>query len=244
MTRKMATAAIQFGMAQIPFGIAKASAVDAPDLKSLCDCGSPLGYMADEDGNKIQCKDAACDHAYSWWNAAPAKGFELGDEIVPLDSDEVDAARERTPVDTGAVEKAAPVDAVLLEYAVEGNYYLLPEDGFEDQYGALVGALNETDRALLTYLELRSKTQRFAIVSEGGVLIALLLRDKKAVPSLEYGVDDAMEQQATTMIESVADDDPALPEVEGQGLKDLVAEKVGADAQAEPADKEEIAKEV
>lgn len=229
MPRKMASATLALGMVQIPFGIAKASTNDNPDLKSLCECGSTLGYMADEDGNKIQCSDDGCDHAYPWWNSAPGKGFELGDDLVPLTSDEIEAARENTPVETGQVEKVAPVKRVLLRYAVEGNYYLLPEDEFEDQYGALVAALNDQDLALLTYLQFRTKTRRYAIVSEGGVLLALQLADKKALPSLEYGTDQAMEQQAASMLEGMVEDDPELEDVEGHGLRELVRGKIETD---------------
>lgn len=224
MPRKMASASLALGMVQVPFGIAKASSTDPPELKSLCECGGTLGYMEDDEGNKVMCKE--CDDGYSWWNSAPAKGFEVGDEIVPLDGDEVEEARESAPVETGQVEKAVPVKQVLLHYAVEGNYYLLPEDEFEDQYGVLVGVLNQEDLALLTYFQTHSKTQRYAVVSGGGVLMALQLADKKAIPSLEYGTDEAMEQQAAQMLESFIEDDPALEDVEGQGLKDLVAETV------------------
>lgn len=241
MPRKMASAALALGMVKIPFGIAKASTVDSPDLNSLCDCGGQLGPMSDDEGNKVQCKD--CGDGYSWYNSAPKKGFELGDEMIPLDGDEVAEAREESPVETGQVEKAVPVKKVLLHYAVEGNYYLLPEEEFEEQYGVLVGVLNEEELALLTYLQFRSKTRRYAIVSEGGVLMALQLQDKKAIPDLEYGTDESMEQQAATMLESMVADDPALEDVEGQGLKEMVREKVGADDQVTPAD-EEIAQEV
>lgn len=224
MPRKMASASLALGMVKIPFGIAKASSTDSPDLTNLCNCGGSLGYMEDSEGNKVMCKD--CGVGYSWWNSAPAKGFELGDEIVELDSDEIEQAREAAPVETGQVEKAVSVKRVLLHYAVEGNYYLLPEDEFEEQYGVLVGVLNQEDLALLTYIQMRSKTKRYAVVSEGGILMALELADKKAIPSLEYGTDEAMEGQAATMLESLVEDDPALEDVEGQGLKDLVAAKV------------------
>lgn len=238
----MASAALSLGMVKIPFGIAKASTEDVPELKTLCDCGGRLGPMSDDDGNKVACKE--CDTGYPWYNSAPAKGFELGDEMVELSADEVEAAKDAEPVDTGNVEKAVAVKSVLLHYAVEGNYYLLPEDEFEDQYGVLVAVLNEQDRALLTYLRFRSKTRRYAIVSEGGVLIALQLADKKPLTDLDYGTDEAMEQQAATMLEGMVDDDPTLEDVEGAGIKALVKEKVGGD-QMKPKDPEDgIAKEV
>lgn len=243
MTRKYASAAIQFGMAQIPFGIAKASDADAPDLKSLCECGERLTYARNDDGHFVVCKSDECDQSYSHWNAAPGKGYEVGDETIPLTADEVEQARENVPVEIGQVEKAAEVGDVLLHYAVEGNYYLLPEDEFEGQYGALVAALNELEVALLTYLELRSKTQRFAIVSRGGVLLALLLRDKKPLPDLEYGADDALEANAKNMIENVTESDPTLPEVEGHGIKELIREKVNAEGDDEP-DAKKVAQEV
>lgn len=225
MPSKMASANLTLGMVQIPLGIAKAASEDAPDLKTLCECGGSLGPMSDDDGNKVACKE--CNEGYSWYNSAPAKGFELGDEMIRLDADEVSGARKDAPVGLGNVEKATPVKRVLLHYAVEGNYYLLPEDEFRDQYGVLVGVLNEQDLALLTYLQLRSKTRRFAVVSEGGVLMALQLQDKKAIPDLDYGTDEVMEEQAAGMLEGMVEDDPTLPDVEGQGIKEMVREKVG-----------------
>lgn len=224
----MASATLSMGMVQIPFGVAKASTTDAPDLKSVCECGSPLGYMADDDGNKVACQDDDCTNAYSWWNQAPGKAFELGDDLIELSADEVDAAAEAVPVDTGNVEKVCEVGDVLLHYGVEGNYYLLPEAEFADQYGALVAALNAHGQAILTYLRFRSKTRRYAVVSRGGVLLALQLADKKAIPDLDYGTDESMEEQAATMLDSMTDDDPALDDVEGHGLKELVREKAGA----------------
>jgi len=239
MPRKLASATLALGMVKIPFGIAKAASEDTPDLKTLCECDGSLSYMADDDGNKVQCTE--CDEAYSWWNSAPQKGFELGDEIIPLDADEVSEARDEPPVETGTVEKVVPVKRVLLNYAVEGNYYLLPEDDFADQYGVLVGVLNDQEWSILTYIQIRSKTRRYAIVSEGGVLMMLELQDKKAIPSLEYGMDDAMEQQAAGMLEGMVEDDPELEGVEAQGLKELVREKAGERA---PDDEVEVAQEV
>lgn len=241
MPKKMASATLSLGMVKIPFGIAKASSEDAPDLKTLCDCGGPLGPMSDDDGNKVACKE--CGAGFSWYNSAPGKGFELGDELVELSADEVSDARDDAPVETGNVEKAIAVKKMLLHYNVEGNYYLLPEDEFRDQYGVLVGVLNQEDLALLTYIQMRSKTRRYAIVSEGGVLMALQLQDKKALPDLEYGTDEGMEQQAASMLSGMIEEDPALEDVEGQGLKQLVREKMDSEPQMKP-DEEEIEAEV
>lgn len=225
MPRKMASATIAFGMAKIPVGIASASSKDSLSLKSVCDeCGGVCSYMEDDDGNKVQC--GGCGKGFSWWNQVPLKGYELGDDIIPLDADDVSAAREEPPVETGNVEKVVEVGQVHLHYNVEGNYYLLPEEDFEDQYGALVGSLNAEGLAILTYLQLRSKTQRYAIISRGGVLLALQLQDKKALPELEYGTDENLERQATSMLQSMTDDDPALEDVEGQGIKELVTARV------------------
>lgn len=239
MARNIASATLGMGMVKIPFGIAKASSTDVPDLNSLCDCGGSLGYLEDDDGNRIECGE--CGDRYSWWNSAPQKGYLFNDEMIPLDADEVDAARSDPPVNLGNVEKAVPVKKVLLHYNVEGNYYLTPEDDHRDQYGVLVGVLNEQEWAILTYLQLRSKTRRYAIISEGGVLMALQLQNKKALPDLEYGTDEMMEQQAAEMLEGLVEDDPELEDVEGQGLKEMVREKI-EDVGPEPEG--EIASEV
>lgn len=220
-------------MVKIPFGIAKASSTDVPDLTSLCECGGSVGYLEDSEGNRIECQD--CGEHYNWWNSVPSKGFMFNDEIIPLDADEVDQARADPPVNIGNVEKVVPVKRMLLHYNVEGNYYLTPEDEHRDQYGVLVGVLNEQDWAILTYLQLRSKTKRYAIVSEGGVLMAFQLQDKKALPDLEYGTDEMMEEQAADMLEGLVQDEPALEDVEGKGLKEMVRQKVNEQA-PEPED--------
>lgn len=244
MPRKQASASIALGMVKIPFGIAKAASTDVPDVKSLCECGGTCSYLSNDEGHKVECTD--CGETYSWWNSVPKQGFELGDEMIELDGDEVEKARSESPVETGQVEKVTPVKSVLLRYAIEGNYYLLPEDEFREQYGVLVGVLNDESWALLTYLQFRNRTRRYAIVSEGGVLMALQLQDKKSIPDLEYGTDEDKEKQAKTMLEGMVEDDPSLEDVEGQGLKDLVREKV--EPQVKPADddgmKGEITKEV
>lgn len=241
MPRKMASATIGLGMTQIPVGIAKASTDDAPDLKTLCECGGKLGPMSDDDGNKVQCKD--CGDGYSWYNSAPGKGFELGDELIQLDADAVSEAREEPPVETGNVEKVVPVKRVLLHFAVEGNYYLLPEDDFKDQYGVLVHVLNDQDWALLTYIQMRSKTRRYAVISEGGVLLALQLADKKPLTDLDYGHNEQMEQQGATMLEGMVTDDPALEDVEGRALKQLVRDQMDDQAFAPEDDDTESAVE-
>lgn len=66
MPRKMASATLSMGMVKIPFGIAKASVDEAPDMKTLCECGSRLGPLSDDDGNKVACKSDDCDRRYSW----------------------------------------------------------------------------------------------------------------------------------------------------------------------------------
>lgn len=223
MPRAISSETLSIGMVGIPVKIAKASDDGGVDLSTLCSCGGEVTSVDDP----VVCKD--CGERYSWWTSVPDKGFEVGDEIVHLDGDDVKAAREEPPVDTGTIEKAAPLGRVMLHYNTVGNYYLLPEEGFEEQYGALVGALNELDVALLTYVQLRTKTQRYAIISEGGVLLALQLADKKAIPDLEYEVDETTEAQAEQMIEGMVEDDPALDRVEGEPLRELIREQLEQD---------------
>lgn len=236
MVSKDSSVKLGIGFSPVPFGFAKASSDGGIDTKSLCDCGGRCGYLSDEDGNKVECQD--CGERYSWWNSVPQKGFKLADDYIPFDPD-VDA---EPPVETGQVEKVVPVKRVLLHYAIEGNYYLLPEDGFAEQYGALRATLDKQAWAILTYLQPHTKTRRYAIMSEGGVLMALELADKKAIPSLDYDTSEAMEQQAEQMLESMVEDDPALEDVEADGIKQIVKERAQeAESDTEP---DAIAKEV
>lgn len=242
----MASVSIGFGMVNIPLNVAKATSDGSPGTDNVCNCGSTdLSYAGNEDGDKVECKD--CGESYSWWNQIPNKGYETEDgEVIELDSEEVDKVKEEAPVDTGQVEKVTGVKRVLLQYNVTGNYYLKPDEGHEDQYGALVRVLDEMDNSLLTYLQLRNSTKRYAIISEGGVLMALELQDKRPIgEDIEYEVDEGMEQQAKMMLENMQSDDPELEDVEGQKLLELIQEKKEETGVTEDvASEEEIAAEV
>lgn len=228
MPRSMGSATLTFGMVSIPVKIAKASSQSTPSLTSICECGGKLGYCDDP----VQCKD--CGERYSWWNQVPGKAFELGDDLIPLTTEEVEQAKNAEIIDTGKIEKVVPVKRVFLEYNIEGNYYLMPDEDFGDQYGALVAALNERDLSMLTYLRLRTKTQRYAIASVGGVLLALQLADKKPLPDLEYGHDAALEAQAGQLLDSMTTDDAALADVEGDPLKAVIRERMDETTEEEP----------
>lgn len=222
MVSKQATVQVGIGFSPVPFGWAKASAKDGIDTKSLCECGSRCGYVTNEDGHFVACKDDECDRTYPNWFAVPQKGFKVGDEYIPVDTDEL----SEPSVETGQVEKVCDVGNVLLQYAVTGNYYLLPEDEYEGQYGALVGVLNDENLALLTYLQPNSKVRRYAIISRAGVLMALQLADKKAIPSLDYERDEALEGQAKSLLAGQVTDDPTLEDVEDQPIKAAIREQV------------------
>lgn len=244
MPKAMASTSVQFGMVNIPVQVKKASSGSgSPSPENMCECGSTdLGYASDEDGNKVQCKD--CNEGYSWWNSIPKKGFEYDGETVEVSPDEVEEAKEKTPVETGKVEKVVDVTKVLAEYNVEGNYFLTPDDEFTDQYGVLVHVLDDKQCAMLTYLEFRSKTKRYAIISEDGVLMALELADKRPLgEELDFEVDEGMKAQADGMLEGLRSDDPELEDVQGEGLKELYEEKK-QDATIDTASEDEVAAEV
>lgn len=230
MARKQASTTLSMGMVQIPFGVSKASAVENTSLKSLCDCGGKCGLLSNDEGHKVQCRD--CGETYNYWNSVPAKGYPLGDQMIEIDPDEIP---DESPVPLGQVEKVVPVKRVLRHYAVVGNYYLLPEDDYQDQYGALVYSLDSEAWAILTYLQIGTKTRRYAIMSEGGALLALQLADKKPLHGIEYGTDESLEQQATMMLQGMVEDDPELEDVENQHLKEIVRQKVSA-MEADAAD--------
>ena len=220
--RASGSAKLTFGMVTIPVKLAKASSKDTPSTKSICGCGSSIGYSG------LQCKNDDCGETFSWWNDSDIKkGFDTGDEIIELDSDEVEEAKKECPVDTGTIQKTVDVKKMLLEYNVSNSYYLIPEDDFEDQYGTLMESLADEQLCMLTYFQLRKATRRYAIVSEGGVLLALQLEDKKEfTEEVDYDVDETMKSQAKAMLGQMKDDDPSLEDVEGQGLQNLIDEKL------------------
>lgn len=222
MPRATASASLNFGMVSIPVKIAKASSGSgAPSPDNLCECGGSLGYTSDP----VECK--CCSNRYSWWNSSDIKkGFDIDGETVFLNKEEVKEAKNKTPVKTGNIEKVTDVKKVLLEFNIEGNYFLTPKGDFEEQYGALVQVLEDKDLAMLTYFEMRSKCKRYAIISEDGVLMALELKDKKPLgEDLDYDVDEAMASQAEMMIETMYDEDASLENVQGQGMQELYDEK-------------------
>lgn len=220
--RASGSAKLTFGMVSIPVKLAKASSKDTPSTTSICSCGSKIGY----DG--LKCKDDDCGETYSWWtDDGISKGFNIGDEIIKLDPDEVEEAKNECPVEAGTIQKVVSVKSMLHQYNVNKSYYLIPDDDFEDQYGTLMETLNDEDLCMLTYFQLRKATRRYAIVSENGVLMAFELADKKTfTEDVEYEVDDAMKGQAKTMLDQMKDDDPELEDVEGHGLQELIGDKL------------------
>lgn len=221
--RASASATLTFGMVSIPVKLAKASSKDRPSTKTICQCGSSVGY----DG--LKCKNDDCGETYSWWSDGDlTKGFDTGEETIQLDADEVEEAKKSCPVETGDIQKVVEVKSMLLEYNVNKSYYLIPDDDFGDQYGTLVEALEDEDLCMLTYLQLRKATRRYAIASEDGVLMAFELQDKKEFTEdeIEYEVDESMLSQAKGMLSQMKDDDADLEDVEGDGLEELIDEKL------------------
>lgn len=245
MPQATGSATLGLGMVQIPVKLVKASTSDAPNTTNVCgECGAgDLGYIEDDDGNRVECKE--CGQRHSWWNGFDGTGFELGDDLITLDADAVKEARSEPAVDdTGNIKAAPDVEDVLAFYAVQGNYYLVPQEDFEDQYGVLVRVLQDEHKALLTHLHLNRNTRRYAIISRGGVLLALELADKQPLDErIEWEVDEAMEAQAKTMFEGL-NDDPELPDVEGEPLKALIREHLEADGEDEEAVEEAVAEAV
>lgn len=225
------SATLSFGLVSLPVKLGKADTDDGVDLSSRCECGAGVEPKRNEDGDAVICKSDDCDRSYSWWNSVPARVYEAGDDEIPLAEDELDAARDEVPVDTGHIEKVCPVKEVLLHYAVTGNYYVVPsEDDFGEQYAVIERVLDAEDLAMLTYLSI-GKTRRYAIIAEGGVLLALQLADKKPLDErVNFDADDAMVDQARSLLESERSDDPALDDVADHGLKQLIRDKIATDA--------------
>lgn len=245
MPQATGSATLGLGMVQIPVKLIKASTDDAPELERVCDeCGSTdLGFVGDEDGNKYGCND--CGEARGWWSSFDRGAFELGDEIIHLDSEKVEELGSEPAVENpGNIEAAPGVEETLVEYAVVGNYYLVPQEDFNDQYGVLVRVLQDEHKCLLTYLHIRGSTRRYAIISRGGVLVALQLADKRPLgEQIEWDVDKTMEAQAKSMFDGLTDD-PELPDMEGQPLKDLMQEQLEEEGEDEDEARERVMKAV
>lgn len=231
-------ATLSFGVVSLPIKLGKADQDDGVDLSSRCECGESVKPMRNEDGDAVVCTE--CDRSYSWWNSVPAKAYEVGDDEILLEEDELDAATADDPVDHGDIEKVVPVDEVVRHYAVVGSYYVVPEsEDFGEQYAALQQALDRSGEALLTYLPI-GKTRRYAVVARQGVLLALKLADMRPLDEdVNFVAGDGMVDQISGLLDPARADDPALEDVADIGLKELIREKIPApDADAvadEPA---------
>lgn len=239
------TDTLDFGMVKLPIKLGKADVDEGVDLSSRCACGAgvePARIATDDDGELVVDADggaviceARCGEVYSWWNSVPGKAYEAGDDEITLDPDELAEARDEVPVETGRVEKVSPVKEVLLQYAVTGNYYVVPEDeDFGDQYAVIEAALDAQNRAILTYLGI-GKVRRYAIIAEGGTLLALQLADKKPLDEpTDFEVPDGMMGQAKNLLDSSFDPDPALDDVQDQGVKELIRSKLAPEPEPDP----------
>lgn len=218
---------IKFGMVNIEVNMSKATEKDRIKTQSLCgSCGSEVRYLSDDEGNRIECKE--CNERYKWWNSKGIeKGYKIGDDYIELTKEEIKEAKERAKEDkdVGEVVKASPIKEVIDHYNLGDQYYLVPNEDMGEFYGAIVKALQDEDIAFLTYISIRSRAKRYAIISENNRLIAIELRDMREPPEIDFEIDETKVSQTKMLLDNLKEKNPHIPDIDQRAIKNLIENK-------------------
>lgn len=155
---------ISFGLVSIPVDLLPAQRPSGPSMTLLGPEGRPLSrrYYEPESGREVR-----GDEVLRGYEAAPGR-------FVIVEDDELEAlAPEKTRViDLEVFVPAGAVDPVFFQR----GYFLTPAGESNKPYRLLAEALERTDRVGIATFVMRGKEYLVAILAEGGILRAEVLR--------------------------------------------------------------------
>lgn len=214
MPRSIRDTSIAIGFVQVPVSVYKAAQDDMLDLRSLCDgCGEPphqrIVCESPSCGTPLESPDAAKEavkagrtliegenglpvaaRGFQSWYHVPGRGYEwMKGEYVEVSKDEIEQAKASAQrYDAITVAKTVEFKKVATEHILGEPYYLLPPEGANEAtlkaYRLVTEALDSGGMALLSYLTMRDRTHRYAIVADRqrNILMAYEIRDARALP--------------------------------------------------------------
>jgi non-homologous end joining protein Ku len=214
MPRSIRDTSIAIGFVQVPVSVYKAAQDEKLDLRSLCDscgeaphqrivcetpsCGTELPQPEDAKAaikagqTLIEGPNGLPTAARSFqsWYHVPGRGYEWSKgEYVQISKVEIEEAKaSAVKYDAITVSKTVDFKKVAVEHVLGEPYYLLPPEGANEAtlkaYRLVTEALDSGGMALLSYLTMRDKTHRYAIVADQSrnILMAYEIRDARQLP--------------------------------------------------------------
>lgn len=214
MPRSIRDTSIAIGFVQVPVSVFKAAQDESLDLKSLCDaCGSPphqrIVCESPECGTELPNPEDAiaavgagktlipgpngtpvAARGFQSWYHVPGRGYEwMKGEYVQISKAEIEEAKASAQkYDAITVAKTVDFKKVATGHVLGEPYYLLPPEGANEAtlkaYRLVTEALDSGGMALLSYLTMRDRTHRYAIVADTGrnILMAYEIKDARALP--------------------------------------------------------------
>ncbi len=234
---------LTFGLVSIPLSLLPARRPGGPSMTLLGPGGRPLSrrYYEPESGREVRGDEVL-------------RGYEVEpDRFVVVEDEELEAlAPEKTRIiDLEIFGPAASIDPVFFQR----GYFLTPDGESNKPYRLLAQALERTERVGIATFVMRGKEYLVAILSEGGILRAEVLRFADEIRTPEVvGLPEpeepdpkrakALEREIRSLAEDELDPDE-LRDEEAFRLGRLARKKLEAgEAVSEPAGGGERADEV
>lgn len=259
MPRSIRDTSIAIGFVQVPVSVYKAAQDDRLDLKSLCDtCGSPphqrIVCESPSCAKELPTPEDAvaavkagqtliegpngtpvAARGFQSWYHVPGRGYEWSKgEFVQISKEEMEQAKASAQkFDAITVTKTVDFKKLATEHVLAEPYYLLPpEDANEPTlkaYRLVTEALDQGGMALLSYLTMRDKTHRYAIVADRGrnILMAYEVRDARTVPyaAKPIAVSEAEKKQVAGILQAQWSDEAKIEAVPDPLMK-LLEQKI------------------
>jgi len=204
--------------AHIPIKMFKADAVSDIKLKSVCSCGNTPKM-------RIECEK--CNANYTSWQKVPNRAYQ---EII-LTQEELLDLKPKNLYESLNIDKVVSFRDLAIKHNLGNSFYLLPDASAEKMvlkaYNLIVFSLAQKDWAMLSKLTTKNKTKRYAIISNGEVLCAYELNDKRDLPYDvdKIGVNEAELNQAVQLLESSLNVDVSFEDEENP-LLELIEKKI------------------
>lgn len=232
---------ISFGLVSVPVDLYAASRPRRAHLRMLAPQGAPLRreYFCPEDGEALGREDIV-------------RGYTLpSGEVVTVTDEELEAlAPEKSrDIDLRRFVPRAELDPLLFER----GYFLGPSGESTKAYRLLAETMERTGRAGIATFVMRGKEQLVAIVADGGILRAEVLRfadevrspEDVGLPEPPAKVDAALKKELEAAAKKLTGEDlpvDALSDVETERLFALAREKRARDEDVVTVPEEEARK--
>lgn len=234
---------IAFGLVSLPVSLFVATRSSRPPLRMVDEDGTPLArrYFCSREERMLERDEIV-------------RGYEVEtDHYVVVEDDELESL---APEKSREIELERFVDIADIEPDYfERAYFLVPGQGGARPYGLLARAMEEAGLAGIATFVMRGKQYLVAIISDGGILRAEILRfhdelrtpEQVDLPSMPEADDGRLRETEKAIRKVHADklDEEALQDAYSRRLEKLVQRKLasGEDVVSAPEEAESSERE-